>query len=181
MIELRRMGAVILLFLGVGVGLHLLLSPLRDMEQPAAAKAMTLALGLALSVMGLIGGYLVARMPKERVQSIAEYLENMVHRGTVGLVLSESQADALGRLGHAVNHYMAFVKDEIEQTNLTAKERQIQIKVLEAERRHIESVIHAISDGVIVTGAFGDLLLANEAAERIFGFRFETAVRKPIE
>lgn len=181
MIELRRMGAVILLFLGVGVGLHLLLNPLRDMEQPAAAKAMTLALGLALSVMGLIGGYLVARMPKERIQSITEYLENMVRRGTVGLVLSESQTDSLGRLGHAVNHYMAFVKDEIEQSSLTAKERQIQIKVLEAERRHIESVIHAISDGVLVTGAFGDLLLANEAAERIFGFRFETAVRKPIE
>jgi len=180
-IELRRMGAVILLFLGVGVGLHLLLNPLRDMEQPAAAKAMTLALGLALSVMGLIGGYLVARMPKERIQSITEYLENMVRRGTVGLVLSESQTDSLGRLGHAVNHYMAFVKDEIEQSSLTAKERQIQIKVLEAERRHIESVIHAISDGVLVTGAFGDLLLANEAAERIFGFRFETAVRKPIE
>jgi two-component system phosphate regulon sensor histidine kinase PhoR len=179
--ELRRVGAVILLFLGVGVGLHLLLSPLREMEQPPAAKAMTLALGLALSVMGLIGGYLVARLPKERVQGIAEYLENMVRRGTVGMVLSESQADALGRLGHAVNHYMAFVKDEIEQSNLTTKERQIQIKVLEAERRHIESVIHAISDGVIVTGAFGDLLLANEAAERIFGFHFETAVRKPIE
>jgi two-component system phosphate regulon sensor histidine kinase PhoR len=175
------MGAAILLFLGVGVGLHLLLSPLRDLELPAAARAMTLALGLALSVMGLIGGYLVARIPKERVQNIAEYIESMVRRGTVGLVLSENQADALGRLGHAVNHYMTFVKDEIEQSSLTAKERQIQIKVLEAEHRHIESVIHAISDGVIVTGAFGDLLLANEAAERIFGFRFETAIRKPIE
>jgi two-component system phosphate regulon sensor histidine kinase PhoR len=175
------MGAAILLFLGVGVGLHLLLSPLRDLELPAAVKAMTLVLGLALSVMGLIGGYLVARMPKERVQNIAEYIENMVRHGTVGLVLSENQADALGRLGHAVNHYMTFVKDEIEQSSLTAKERQIQIKVLEAEHRHIESVIHAISDGVIVTGAFGDLLLANEAAERIFGFRFETAIRKPIE
>jgi two-component system phosphate regulon sensor histidine kinase PhoR len=180
-IEIRRMGAAILLFLGVGVGLHLLLSPLRDLELPAAARAMTLALGLALSVMGLIGGYLVARIPKERVQNIAEYIESMVRRGTVGLVLSENQADALGRLGHAVNHYMTFVKDEIEQSSLTAKERQIQIKVLEAEHRHIESVIHAISDGVIVTGAFGDLLLANEAAERIFGFRFETAIRKPIE
>ena len=181
MIELRRAAAVILLFLGVGVGLHLLLSPLREMATSPAAKAMTLALGLALSVMGLIGGYLVARMPKERVQNVAEYLENMVRRGRVGLVLSETQADSLGRLGHAVNHYLAFVKDEIEQSSLTAKERRIQIKVLEAERRHIESVIHAISDGVIVTGAFGDLLLANEAAEKIFGFRFETAVRKPVE
>jgi len=180
-IELRRVVAVVLLFLGVGVGLHLLMNPLRDMDQPADVRAMTLGCGLALAVLGIIGGYLVARVPKERLQTVAQNLENMVRRGTIGLVLAESETDALGRLGRAVNRYMTFVKDEIEQTSLTAKERQIQIKVLEAERRHIESVIHAISDGVIVTGAFGDLLLANEAAERIFGFRYETSVRRSIE
>jgi len=180
-IEVRRIAAVVLLFLGVGVGLHLLMTPLRDAGQPATIKAMTLACGLALAVLGIIGGYLVARVPKERIGAVSAYLEGMVRKGAIGLVLSESEADALGRLGHAVNRYMTFVKDEIEQTHLTAKERQIQIKVLEAERRHIESVIHAISDAVLVTGAFGDLILANEAAERVFHFRFETSVRKPIE
>jgi two-component system, OmpR family, phosphate regulon sensor histidine kinase PhoR len=180
-IELRRVAAVILLFLGVGVGLHLLINPLRDTGQPPAAKAVTLACGVALAVLGIIGGYLMARVPKERINSVSAYMENMVRRGTVGLVLTEGDADALGRLGHAVNRYLTFVKDEVEQTHITAKERQIQVKVLEAERRHLESVIHAISDGVIVTGAFGDLLLANSAAENILGFRFEAAARKPIE
>ena len=181
MIELRRAIAVVLLFLGVGVGLHLLINPLRDTGQPAAAKAVTLACGMALSVLGIIGGYLVARVPKERINCVSDYLENMVRRGTMGLVLTECETDALGRLGHAVNRYLAFVKDEMEQTHVTAKERQIQVKVLEAEKRHLESVIHAISDGVIVTGAFGDLLLANHAAETFLGCRFETAARKPLE
>ena len=181
MIELRRAIAVILLFLGVGVGLHLLMTPLRETDQPATIMAMTLSCGLALAVLGIIGGFLVARLPKERINHIAEYLETMVRRGTLGLVVADNEADALGRLGHAVNRYLAFVKDEIEQTNITAKERQIQIKVLEAERRHVESVIHAISDGVLVTGAFGDLLQANSAAESIFGFRFDAAVRKPVD
>ena len=45
MIELRRVAAVILLFLGVGVGLHLLMDPLRGGGQPATAKAMTLGAG----------------------------------------------------------------------------------------------------------------------------------------
>ena len=53
--------------------------------------------------------------------------------------------------------------------------------MLEAEKRHVEAVIHAISDGVIVTDAFGDLVLANGAAENIFGFHFDAAVRKPAE
>ena len=181
MIELRRVAAVILLFLGVGVGLHLLINPLRDTGQPPTAKAVTLACGLALAILGIIGGYLMARVPKERINNITTYLESMVRRGTVGLVLNDGEADSLGRLGHAVNRYLTFVKDEVEQTHITAKERQIQVKVLEAEKRHLESVIYAISDGVIVTGAFGDVLLANSAAERILGFRFEAAARKPVE
>ncbi len=181
MIELRRVAAVILLFLGVGVGLHLLMEPLRDAGQPAAAKAMTLGTGLALSVLGIIGGFLIARIPKERIDGVAEHLEDMARRGTVGMVVSEADADALGRLGHAINRYLVSVKDEVEQSHITAKERQIQLKVLEAEKRHVEAVIHAISDGVLVMDAFGDLVLTNEAAERIFGFTFDASSRKPVE
>jgi len=180
-IELRRVAAVILLFLGVGVGLHLLMDPLRDAGQPATAKAMTLGAGLALSVLGIIGGFLIARIPKERIDGVTEHLEDMARRGTVGMVVSEADADALGRLGHAINHYLVFVKDEVEQSHMTAKERQIQMKVLEAEKRHVEAVIHAISDGVLVMDAFGDLVLTNEAAEKIFGFTFDASARKPVE
>jgi len=180
-IELRRVAAVILLFLGVGVGLHLLMDPLRDAGQPAAAKAMTLGAGLALSVLGIIGGFLIARIPKERIDGVTEYLQDMARRGTVGMVVSEADADALGRLGHAINRYLVSVKDEVEQSHMAAKERQIQLKVLEAEKRHVEAVIHAISDGVLVMDAFGDLVLTNEAAERIFGFTFDASSRKPVE
>ena len=181
MIELRRVAAVILLFLGVGVGLHLLMDPLRHASQPAAVKAMTLGAGLALAVLGIIGGFLIARFPKERIDGVAGHLEDMVRRGTVGMVVGETDADALGRLGHAINHYLAFVKDEVEQSHMTAKERQIQMKVLEAEKRHVEAVIHAISDGVLVMDAFGDLVLTNAAAERIFGFTFDASTRRPVD
>ena len=181
MIELRRAAAVILLFLGVGMALHLLLDPLQEAGQSAAAKTVVLGTGLFLAVLGALGGYLIARLPKERISAVAERLESLVRQGTIGLVVGENEADALGRLGHAVNRYLTFVKDQIEQARMTAKERQIQMKVIEAEKHHVEAVIHAISDGVIVTDAFGDLVLANEAAETIFGFRFDAAVRKPVE
>jgi two-component system phosphate regulon sensor histidine kinase PhoR len=180
-IELRRAAAVILLFLGVGAGLHLLVNPLRDTGQSVEAKAATLACGLSLAILGVIGGYLVARLPKERISAVTGYLEGMVRRGTIGLMIADGEADSLGSLGHAVNRYLALVKDEVEQTHIVSKERQIQIKVLEAEKRHLEAVIHAIGDGVIVMGAFGDLLLANAAAESIFSFQFSGAVRKPVD
>ena len=181
MIELRRVLAVILLFIGVGVGLHLLLDPLRDAGQDAADKALTLGAGMALAVLGAFGGYLIARLPKERIRNVANHLDSLVRRGTVGMAVSEADADSLGRLGHAINRYLTFVKDEVEQSHMAIKERQIQVKVLEAEKRHVEAVIHAISDGVLVMDAFGDLVLTNEAAKAIFGFAFEPGRRQPVE
>jgi nitrogen fixation/metabolism regulation signal transduction histidine kinase len=163
--ELRRVAAIILLFLGVGLSIHLLLEPLRHADQPAAIKAVTLGIGLVLAVLGLTGGYLIARIPKERVRGLVEHLDHMVRRHAFGLVPAAGEAGSLGELGQAVNRYLVFVKDEVERSDILAKERQIQMKVLEAEKRHIEAVIHAISDGVIVTDAFGDLMLANAAAE----------------
>ncbi len=181
MIELRRAAVVILLFVGLGIGLHLLLAPLREAGQPASAKTLVLAIGVVLSVLGLVGGYLVARLPKQRIDALALRLENFVRRGKVGLVINEAEADALGRLGHAVNRYLTFVKDEVEQSHIAAKEQQIQMKVVAAEKRHVEAVIHAISGAVVVTDAFGDLVLANAAAERLFEFTFDAARHKPVD
>ena len=181
MIELRRVLAVVLLFIGVGAGLHLLMDPVRDASRDAADKALTLGAGTALAVLGAIGGYLIARIPKERIRHVTDHLDSLVRRGTVGMAVSDADADALGRLGHAINRYLRFVKDEVEQSHIAVKERQIQVKVLEAEKRHVEAVIHAISDGVLVMDAFGDLVLTNEAAKEIFGFEFEPGRRKPVE
>jgi len=178
---LRRAATVILLFAGVGTGLHLLLPPMREAGQPTTVKTLVLALGVVLALLGLVGGFLVARLPKQRIDALAMRLENFVRRGKVGLVINEVEADALGRLGNAVNRYLTFVKDEVEQSHIAAKEQQIQMKVLAAEKRHVEAVIHAISDAVVVTDAFGDLVLANAAAERLFGFTYDAANRRPVD
>jgi two-component system phosphate regulon sensor histidine kinase PhoR len=180
-IELRRAAVVVLLFLGVGAGLYLLLDPLQEAGQPPLVKTMVLACGVILCLVGVIGGVLLARLEKERIDAVAGRLEEMVRRGRIGLMISEHEANALGRLGRAVNRYLGFVKEEIEQSHMAAKERQIQMKVLEAEKRHLEAVIHSISDAVLVTDAFGDLILANEAAEGIFGFEFDPSTRRPVE
>jgi len=180
-IELRRATAVILLFIGVGVGLHLLLGPLRDGGQDAADQALTLGAGTALAVLGAIGGYLIARIPKERIRRLADHLETLVNRGTVGMAVGKAGADSLGRLGYAINRYLTFVKEEVEQSHMATKERQIQVKVLEAEKRHVEAVIHAIGDGVLVMDAFGDLVLTNEAAKATFRFEFTAGQRLPVE
>jgi len=180
-IELRRVAAVVLLFVGVGAGLHLLVEPLRGDGEGVVRQALTLGVGLALVGLGMTGGYLLARIPRQRLCRIADHLEALVHRRTVGLTVGDAEADSLGRLGRAVNRYLAFVKEQVDQAHMAVKERQIQVKVLEAEKRQIEAVIHAITDGVLVMDAFGDLVLTNRAAESILGFAFEPGRRVPVE
>jgi signal transduction histidine kinase len=61
------------------------------------------------------------------------------------------------------------------------REMGIRWRVSEAERRQNEAVLHSLRDAVLVTNAFGDIVVANEAAGRILGFDHTEAIRKPLE
>ncbi len=61
------------------------------------------------------------------------------------------------------------------------KELEVQLKVATAERQHAEAIIYSISDAVLVTDAFDELVLANESAARTFGFELRGCSRKPLD
>ena len=61
------------------------------------------------------------------------------------------------------------------------RDLEIQHHVASAERRQIEAVLGVMSEAVIVTNAFDEIVLANQAAGRLFGFDPELAHRIPIE
>ena len=58
---------------------------------------------------------------------------------------------------------------------------EIRHRVSEAERRQIEAVLHALRDGVIVTDAFNEIVMANQSAANIFGFDRKSAIHKPLD
>jgi two-component system phosphate regulon sensor histidine kinase PhoR len=57
----------------------------------------------------------------------------------------------------------------------------IRHRVSEAERRQIEAVLHALRDAVIVTDAFNEIVMANQAAADILGFDRKTAIHRSID
>jgi two-component system phosphate regulon sensor histidine kinase PhoR len=61
------------------------------------------------------------------------------------------------------------------------REVEIRQRVSEAERRQIEAVLHALRDAVLVTNAFGDIVVANEAAGKILGFDHAEVIHQPLE
>ena len=80
----------------------------------------------------------------------------------------------------AVNAVIDVADAGVSAAKLRAKELEIQWKVAAAERDHAESIIYSISDAVLVTDPFDELLMANESAARAFGFEAKAEHRCPI-
>ncbi len=65
--------------------------------------------------------------------------------------------------------------------NNDLREMEIRCRVSEVERRQTEAVLHALRDAVLVTNAFGDIVVANESAGLILGFDPTEAIHRPLE
>ncbi|HVS71503.1 MAG TPA: ATP-binding protein [Phycisphaerae bacterium] len=60
------------------------------------------------------------------------------------------------------------------------KNLEIQLRLADAQRRQSQIMLQGISDAVLITDGFDELLLANPAAASIFGFDLAAATKKPI-
>ncbi len=67
-----------------------------------------------------------------------------------------------------------------ETLQVQKKNLEIQLRLADAQRRQSQIMIHGISDAVLITDEFDELLQANEAAGQLFSFNIVEAVRKPI-
>jgi len=114
------------------------------------------------------------------VRKIALQLENMTRTGEIGLVMTED-SDELGQVTRPLNEFLTNAKRQIEQLRSESRELQIQSRIAAAEKSHTEAIIFSISDAVIVTNRFDELILANEGAERLLGFKLGSALRKNID
>ncbi len=81
----------------------------------------------------------------------------------------------------ALSGYVTKVRARVDQLRMQKKELDIQMRVADAERQNTEAIIFSISDAVLVIDSFGELILANTAAERLFGFRSSAWRHRPIE
>jgi two-component system phosphate regulon sensor histidine kinase PhoR len=99
--------------------------------------------------------------------------------GARGTLLECPHGDLLG-LTRAINTLVEDSRQAVERAMLHVKELEIQLKVATAERQHAEAIIYSISDAVLVTDPFDELVLANESAARAFDFNLEKSARTPV-
>jgi two-component system phosphate regulon sensor histidine kinase PhoR len=89
-------------------------------------------------------------------------------QGLVGGAMSCGRG--VGVVLEAVNEIVRHADAAISDAALKAKELEIHLKVATAERQHAEAIIYSISDAVLVTDTFDELVLANESAAKTFDF-----------
>lgn len=70
-------------------------------------------------------------------------------------------------------------REQAQRTQL--REVEILQRVAEAQQRQIQTVLHSLWDAVLVTDGFNELVVANEAAGRIFGFEPSAVIHQPID
>lgn len=108
--------------------------------------------------------------------------------GAVRRMTADGRLKALRTSNPEIQPLIAAVNDMVEAADqsvsdavLKMKELEIQLKVATAQRQHAEAIIYSISDAVLVTDTFDDLVLANESAARTFQFDLEGTRRLPVD
>jgi two-component system phosphate regulon sensor histidine kinase PhoR len=81
----------------------------------------------------------------------------------------------------AINDLFEQADRIVSDAQIKVKELEIQLKVATAERQHAEAIIYSISDAVLVTDPFDELVLANESAARALDFDLQASERAPVE
>ena len=104
----------------------------------------------------------------------------MTDAGEIGLVMIDGTHE-LARLAAPLNEFLSVTRTQLDELRADNRELQIESRLADAEKSHAEAIIFSISDAVIVTNRFDELILANQAAEELLGFALETALRKNVD
>jgi two-component system phosphate regulon sensor histidine kinase PhoR len=99
--------------------------------------------------------------------------EQPVNQVAAGAGVLQALIDAVGAHVEACDGTVRRLQGEL-------KGLQIRLQLAEREKRHAEAILYSLRDAVIVVDGSGRLLMANEPAERLFGFDAEDGRHKPL-
>ena len=179
-LSLKRMTSLILALLVVVAavavfGLYTVIQQTPAREHYAAWSACGMLVCAAIIVL-LLGKYMLQRsmaVLEEQIRTLHRHDRLEPFRGSV--------PEELRSVTAAIADYVAHVRARYDRLRLQKKELDIQMRVADAERRNTEAIIFSISDAVLVIDSYGELVLANTAAEKLFNFRLADWRHRPIE
>jgi len=103
-------------------------------------------------------------------------IENL-HRTPNG---GKSKIENIKHLEEAITQCLDFCSHRINGLENEIKDLQIQVQLSRRQKGNVEAIIYSLRDAVIVIDEFDRLLMANEAAGKLFNFDFKSSQYRPI-
>jgi two-component system phosphate regulon sensor histidine kinase PhoR len=136
-------------------------------------------IGVALLMTSAGGGLLLRRLYNAGCERLAKSAELAVRAGELRPVSWPD--DQLSPLVAALNECMTMAESAVSDAEAEVRRLAVELRLVMGQRQQAEAVIGSIEDAVLVTDPFDELLMANEAAGRMFGFEAAAAERRPVE
>ncbi len=146
----------------------------RDQYVAWAACGMLVCLAIVVLLLG-------RHMTQRALGHVEHQLRTLARDESRLQTIDTAVPDDLKPVMAAMSDYVGQVRARVDRLRLQKKELDIQTRAAEAEQRHTEAMIFSISDAVMVIDSFGELVLANTAAETLFNFRLTDCRQRPIE
>lgn len=86
-----------------------------------------------------------------------------------------------GQEARPVNRGLATLGKQMEDFRLANRALTINARLAENQKHQIESILGMVSDAVLVTNRFDELLYANKTAEHLLGFQLNASMRHNID
>src|SRR5688572_4429199 len=144
-----------------------------------AATSSTATAGAALLLLGGTAGIFAVTVFRRSARELHERLKDIAARGKLEYI--DATDRHLMPIAAGINELVDFADRAVTDAAMKLKELEIQLKVATAQRHHAQAILYSISDAVLVTDTFDELVLANESAARTFDFELASVSRTPIE
>ncbi len=116
----------------------------------------------------------------QSIHKLSQQLQTMIDSREAGLVMLP-EGDELAEIARPMNEFVSSIVSERNNLAEANRELALEVRLAAAEKEQVETIVMSISDAVLVTNRFDELVLANRAAEELFEFGIEGARRKPID
>ncbi len=118
-----------------------------------------------ITILAVLAIWLIARTTTRPIRRLTRAAQRIA-AGQLGQKIAISTKDEIGQLAHAFNNMSANLKTTVDD--------------ISTEKTKLANILANMADGVIMTDADGNIILANPAAGNLFGFKEADAVNKPV-
>jgi two-component system phosphate regulon sensor histidine kinase PhoR len=140
--------------------------PITTVENSVSHVTRTIILAtVIIAILSILAAWLIARTTTRPIRQLTKASQGIA-AGQLGQRIAVRTKDEIGQLAQAFNEMSSNLKTTVE--------------AISTEKNKLANVLGNMADGVIMTDADGNVVLANPAAGTLFGFKEENAINKPI-